>query len=284
MTGSLSVAVESIGVIGPGLPDWPTAAAIFEGRRLWQDSPAAIPAAQRLPAPERRRVGGPVKLALGVAEQVFAASRVRPDATATVFTSSSGDGDNCHALTTGLAEPDPVISPTRFTNSVHNTASGYWSIAVGAMAPTTTLCAHDASFAAGLLEAAMLACAEGVPVALIAYEFPYPEPILSARPIRQAFGAGLLLWPVDPAGVSGADPRRRGANDPLDTPLAWLEIGALRRDAVPDPATPPVLEALRAGVPAARSLPLLARIARREAGEVLIEAHRGQVLPVRVRV
>ena len=45
------------------------------------------------------------------------------------------------------------ISPTRFHNSVHNAAAGYWGIATGATAAANALCAYDASFGAGLLEA-----------------------------------------------------------------------------------------------------------------------------------
>ena len=46
-----------------------------------------------------------------------------------------------------------TISPTRFHNSVHNAAAGYWTIGAGCMQATTALSAYDATFAEGLLEA-----------------------------------------------------------------------------------------------------------------------------------
>ena len=69
---------------------------------------------------------------------------------ATVFSSTAGDCDNSHVILETLASADRALSPTRFANSVHNAAAGYWSIATGAKAESTVLCAFDASFGAGL--------------------------------------------------------------------------------------------------------------------------------------
>ena len=65
-----------------------------------------------------------------------------------------------------LAGDDPAsISPTRFHNSVHNAAAGYWTIGAHCMQAATAISAYDASFAEGLLEALMQldAGAEAVP-------------------------------------------------------------------------------------------------------------------------
>lgn len=109
-----------------------------------------------LSATERRRVGKMVRLALTVGRTAVQAAYVDAGKLATVFTSSSGDGDNCDAIFTTLAateKSERFISPTRFHNSVHNAAAGYWSIANQCMMPSTSLCAYNASFAAGLMEA-----------------------------------------------------------------------------------------------------------------------------------
>ena len=66
--------------------------------------------------------------------------------------SSDGDGEIVHRLCTALASPAAEVSPTDFHNSVHNAATGYWSIGAHSSAPSTALCAYDGSFAAGLLE------------------------------------------------------------------------------------------------------------------------------------
>jgi hypothetical protein len=85
-----------------------------------------------------------------------------------VFTASGADGHNCHALCEQLATDDRQISPTRFHNSVHNAAAGYWGIATGSMAPCQVICAYDASFGAGLLDALAQVALERTPVLLIA--------------------------------------------------------------------------------------------------------------------
>lgn len=264
---ALTLGIDAIGLLAPGLPDWSAAQPVLDGRQRWQSTPLAIPAPQRLPAAERRRVGNATRLALAAVEQMFAnAATVDPATVATVFASSSGDGDNCHALCEALAQPDPLVSPTRFTNSVHNAPAGYWSIAAGVRAPSNSLCAFDASFSAGLLEAGVQAIASGQPVALISSEVPYPAPIAAARPLAAPFGVALLLTPP------GAPAR-----------LARIELGALGEqppDRLGDDAG---LETLRTGVPAARCLPLLAAIAARRACTVRLEALDGQSLPVEVR-
>jgi hypothetical protein len=193
-----------------------------------------------------------VKAALAVGLAACEAAAADPGEPATVFSSSSGDGHNCHAMCEALAAADRAVSPTRFHNSVHNAAAGYWSIATGAMAASQVLCAYDASFAAGLLEALAQVAAEGHPVLLVAYDAEYPPPIHAARPVPDAAGVALLLSPA-------AGPRA----------LARL---AVRFDETPPTALgDPRLDALRTAIPALRALPLLECLARGEAGRVSLE-------------
>ena len=91
-----------------------------------------------------------------------------------MFSSSAGDGNNCHEICQALASNDRQISPTRFHNSVHNAPSGYWSIASGAMATSSVVCAYDASFGAGLLEALAQVVADGTRCVLVSYDTDYP--------------------------------------------------------------------------------------------------------------
>ena len=274
MSTPLQVEVVAAAVIGPGLPDWATARPILSGGQPWPaaslDAPVALPVAARLPPAERRRVGAPVKLALGVAEQLFAQSPIQAADTATIFSSSSGDGETCHALSTALLEPEPVLSPTRFTNSVHNAVAGYWSIAVGAMAPSSALCAHDGSFCAGLLEAVVFAAVERQPVALIAFEVPYPAPIHGARPLPCPLAIALLLRPT------GSPPAEGPAMARLILPSA-RGAGASETATRLDDAG---LESLRTGVPAARGLPLLAALARGGSSRLVLDAGADRLLHV----
>ena len=248
----LAAYLDGIGVLGPGIADWPSAARVFAGEAAWQSAPAVLPAPQCLPSAERRRTGAPIRLTLAVGLEAATRAGVDPAALPTVFSSSGGDGQNCHEICQVLASPERQVSPTRFHNSVHNAAAGYWGIATGATAASNALCACDGSFAAGLLEAVTQVAVERTAVLLITYDTPYPEPLRSARPIPDAFGVALLLSPA------------RGT-----VALARLEIALsdARADAMEDPA----LERLRAAIPAARGLPLLRQLSRGGSGHIVLD-------------
>ncbi len=255
--------VEAVGVAGPGLHGWEASRAALSGSTPYRRD-ATVVATELLPA-ERRRMGSAVKLALAVAGEAFAASSRDPAATPTVFTTSCGEGETLHRICEALATPEREVSPTQFHNSVHNSAAGYWAIATGAMEPSTSICAHDASFAAGLLEALTQASA-GTAVALVAYDQPYPEPLHAVRPIEAPFGVALLLAASD-------------AGRALAVIDAELRPGAAPPTRMNDDA----LERVRAGVPAARSLPLLAALARLAAQSVTLELDSGSHLALDIR-
>jgi len=249
---ALHACIEGIGVLGPGLPDWPVAARVLEGTSSWEPAPTVLPAPACLPSAERRRTGTVVRLSLAVGLEATGRAGVDPARLPTVFTSSGADGHNCHEICEVLASAERQLSPTRFHNSVHNAPAGYWGIATGATAAANSLCAHDASFAAGLLEALCQVAVEHTAVLLIAYDASYPEPMRSVRPIPDAFGVALLLAP----GTSARSLARLG-----------LTLSEAPADRMADPA----LERLRTSIPAARCLPLLAQLARAAPGRVLID-------------
>jgi Beta-ketoacyl synthase, N-terminal domain len=263
--------VEGIGVLGPGLAGWEASRAVLAGGAPYRPAPAAVPASELLPPAERRRTGLPVKLALAVGREAFVAAGRDAAVTATVFTASCGDGQNLHDMCESLAAETREVSPTRFHNSVHNAAAGYWGIATRSREASTSLCAYDASFSAGLLEALAQVAVDGTPVALIAYDQPYPEPLHRARPIGGVFAAALVLAPVK-------------------TPhaVAAIEVSLVTEaDGAPTAMADPELERARATIPAGRGLPLLAALAAvADAGAeatVILEYLEGARLRVTVR-
>src|SRR3546814_1260979 len=87
------------------------------------------------------------------------------------------------------------ISPTKFHNSVHNAAAGYWTIGSGCMHASTAVSAFDASFAQGLVEA-LAQLAEGAEAVLLAaYDGPATGPLETMSPSRGLLGAALVLSP-----------------------------------------------------------------------------------------
>ena len=247
------VYVEGIGLCGPGLDGWSAAAPILSGQAAYDFTPANLTPSALLPPNERRRAPKMVKLALAVGAEACTAAGRDPATTPTIFASSGGDGETIHDILHTLASPLRELSPTKFHNSVHNAAAGYWSIATGAMAASTSLCAHDDSFAAGLLEAVAQAAAAHQAVALIAYDVPYPEPLFAARPVGAMFGVALLLAPT-----------------PSPAAFARLDLTLEPHAGAPTQAAP-ALETLRQTTPAARSLPLLAALASGLAATVALD-------------
>ena len=231
---TLAAAIEGLALLGPGLPDWESTRAVLRGERPYVHAPTAVPVPALLPPNERRRSGLAVKIALAVGAAALAQGARDASRVDTVFASSSADGDTCHAICEQLAGADRLISPTRFHNSVHNAPSGYWSIATRCMAPSTSLCGYDASFGAGLLEACAFLHAHGRPVLLVAYDAPYPEPLLAKRPVRdvcRTFG----IPPGKPTTNGGAEildavirTNRTGSASPLSSSpriSAWRSPG-----------------------------------------------------------
>jgi hypothetical protein len=250
----LRVWVEGIGLLGPGLSSWSAAHAVLRGAQPLATAPTALPTPTRLPPAERRRAGAAVKLALAVADEAVAQAGADPARLATVFASSSGEGTNCHALCETLASSAPIVSPTRFTNSVHNAASGAWHIAVGSRAASTSLCAFDGSFGAGLIEAATSVALSAAPMLLVASDSPYPEPLNTVRPLPDHLGLALLLAPAATARSIGS----------LTITLVDADHHAATR------CDDLALEALRRAIPAAAALPLLIALAHAAPGRRVV--------------
>ena len=257
----MKLTVLGVGLLGPGLADWNSGRALLHTPSAWQPAATVVLAPERLPTTERRRAGPLVKASIVVAGQALAASGLDPAALPTVFTSSSGEPSNCHILFEALATPERLVSPTRFTNSVHNTAAGYWHIATQSRAPSTSLAAFDASFVAGLLEAAaQCLCCQG-PVLLVACDLPYPEPLYGARSIPEVFATALVLAPAG---------HGRGLELHISEP------------AEPSRCADAALQTLARQIPAARALPLLCALAGAGAAELVLEDLGGMALRVTV--
>jgi len=259
--------VDGIGLLGPGFDTWEQAFPVLAGATPAAAARTRLPVPETLPPAERRRAGMAVKAALAAGLQAIRNADVSAADLASVFTSSGGDGVNCHEICAALATAERMISPTRFHNSVHNAPAGYWSISSGAMATSSVLCAYDGSFAAGLLEAMAQVMTERRPVLLVAYDTDYPHPLHAVRPIPDTMGVGLVLSPH-----AGA---RSIGSIAVDDGTAFTGPPA-------QPMSDPVLEGIRASIPAARCLPLLRALAQARAQSVDLDYLDGMRCTVRV--
>lgn len=250
--GFKPVWLASAGILGPGLPNWNAGRDILLGRARYADAPDPEPVPALLPANERRRASLTARWALLVGSEALAGSGLKLEDVAIVFTSCGGDGLIMDQICRGLAASPPEMSPTRFHNSVHNAPAGYWSIFTRSRAPSTTLCGYDASFAAGLLEAAAQAAVEQRPVLLVAYDLPYPEPLRDLWPPSRPFAAALLLAPEPAGGIA-----------------ARLRIGIA--DGPAAGAWPELLPRALAGNPAAQALLVLGAAAKGPGGRTELQ-------------
>lgn len=261
MNHCVDVAIRAVAVLGPGLPDWTASEPILTGVRPYRPEPFLLPPPVDLSPAERRRAIPSVKLALAVASAAIHVSGYDPKSIAAVFASSGPDGETIDATLCTLATPGREVSPTRFSNSTHNAAAGYWGLATQSQEAATSVCGYDATLAVGLLEAATQVLSSARPILFVAYDLPYPGALNTIRPILGMFGVAFVLAPTGTAQTLGR-----------------LRLGLAEAHGDAPPCTDPGLEALRRGIPAARSLPLLISIARKASDVIRLDMPRGALI------
>ncbi len=253
MSALPALGIEGIGVCSPAWPDWGTArAALLENVEIAANS-TSRPVTALLQPGERRRAPESALLALEVAQQACAMARRAPCDLPQVFASAYGDLTINDYLCATLARVPAEVSPTKFHNSVHNAAAGYWTIATACMQSTAAISAGTATFGAGLLEAATLAHAESGAVLLVAYDVAATGPLREVISCRALFAAAFVLAPWSPRAVA----RVRLRMQDTDAELA---------------STATLLHANGDGNPARDSVPLLTALARRAHGALQVAA------------
>lgn len=221
MSGALQVGVRGIGAWLRGAPDWPSLRGVLLGQHGLADDAPAKPAASTLPAAERRRAPDSVRLVVEVAAQACAMANADPATLPCVFASTHGEVAITDYVCATLAQAPLELSPTKFHNSVLNAPAGYWTIATGCTAASSAVTASHHSFAAALLEAATLACAEATPALFASCDVASSGPLAEMIRTTLAFGVALVLIPGAATGTRLALALRTGnADAPAPTTLA----------------------------------------------------------------
>ncbi len=263
--------IDGIALWSPALPGWAVARAAFRGEGAAVTPPLRRPAAELLPAAERRRAPDTVALALEVAQHAVAQAGIDAAALLSVFTSAHGDLGLTDYVCSTLAKAPLLVSPTKFHNSVHNAASGHWTMSAGCMQASTAVSAHLNSFAAGLLEALAQCAAERRPVLLVGYDMAACGALASVTASEGVLAVALVLSPL------------RSARSVASFEWA-LQPGACERTALRSPAAQalqgnamadalPLFEALAHERSEAVALPLSAQLALRVSVEALPYEH-----------
>ena len=231
-------------IAGAGLwtPGFADLAAWASGVR---DSAALEPAATLLPSRLARRASLLTRMSVEALEQAAAGAAL--DQVATVFVTAYGESQTLGALLDQLYA-EGVLSPARFSSSVHSAAAGIFGIAAKNKAFSTTVAAGFEGVAMGLLESvALLEQRGGEVVAVFADE----EPLAPfARAGLSPLATALRLVADRPAAPLGRLCRLRPGH-------------GLRRPALP---------ATFSTNPAALSLPLLEAVHQRRPGTVALSS------------
>lgn len=261
---SLIVHVEGIGWWSPGLADWNTAAQALREDRVPEPGNAR-PSATILPPNERRRAPDPVLLACDVGAQACTMAVRTPSELPCVFASAHGDIAITDDLCTTLAHEPLELSPTRFHNSVHNAAAGYWTIAAHCHAASSAITAWHGSFAAGLLEAAIQSHTEQTPVLFAAYDNALRGPLVDFIPGSVSFGVALIVNAQSTAQSVAELHLRHVAQSaqPTESPQPWTTLAH--------------------ATPMAMSLPLFIALARKQQTHVALRNGAASALIIEVR-
>lgn len=253
---TLGFDVLGAGVSAPGLPDWAALEAAFSGQG--PEAERSAPPSGLLSARERRRAPAAVKLSFAAAEEACAMAGLQPAEPIAIFSSGMGDLDITDYMCRTLTDRPELLSPTRFHNSVHNAASGYWSIGAGATGDVTAISGWRDSATVGLVDAvSRLSKDSDQAILLVVYDDIAHEAMRDLWPSEQSFCGALIL-------------QRPG----LGRAMARLEANAYRGPDQHPPLPSDLARRIRDN-PAARLLPLFGLIAGRLDGEIALGSEQG---------
>jgi hypothetical protein len=251
VTRLADVVVTGIGFWSPRLPGWALACEVAAGLAAASEVPQARPAPTLLAPTERRRAPDTVAIALEVASRACEMAGRNPRELPSVFASTYGDLPINDYMCSTLATTPTLCSPTKFHNSVHNAAAGYWTIGTGSVQPSTALLAGPDTFAAGVLEAVSQVLADETPVLLVAYDVGSRGPLATQTHSEGLLAFGLVLEPASGRRAAArlactVAARADACVAAMDIPAAWT--AALPANAM-CPALP-LFAALAAGADA----------------------------------
>ena len=261
---ALDIRIEGIGFWAPGWPNWHAARVGLRGE-LQADAAVIKPNPSILVAAERRRAPSPVLLACEVAAQACAEAGHDVNSLASVFASTHGDLVITDYMSSTIASAPRELSPIKFHNSVHNAPAGYWTIAAHCHAASTSISSWHSTFAVALLEAAVQANADQLPVLLAAYDTESPGPLSEVSPATAIFGVAMVISPTRNYGSSLRlhFNAQASAEASIVLPYAFAEMAA-------------------SNPMAAQSLPLLAALASGKAHSLQMQAGRQSTLGIEV--
>lgn len=208
-TLELRCALVGLGAWGPGFNDWPSLQELLL-QHTPQDESAFItstPKPEVIPANERRRAPLPVKAAVDVSWQALQQSGINSAEVACVFGSGLGDTEITDYMCRVLTTAEKQLSPTKFHNSVHNAAAGYWTISTHCMKSANSIAAYHMTAGLAMLEAMTQCVLHSEPVLITLFDTAAHDAYRQIFDCEHDFAAALLITPIGFAEASkGAAP------------------------------------------------------------------------------
>jgi hypothetical protein len=173
--------ITSVGLWAPGYPSAEAWA------RRQADPSVRLPSGALLPPSLRRRASVLTRAGAEAYSQAATEAGADLGSVPTVWVSAWGEIVTTVEMLEEMAtDSEGLPSPTRFHNSVHNTAAGYVSIATGNRSFSTSLAGGYRSVAVGFIEAAALFFERGGDAILVALDEPPPPPFAAAAGVRSS--------------------------------------------------------------------------------------------------
>lgn len=259
-TLDLRCALTGIGAWGPGFNDWPSLRTLLLQSTPQDESTfiTSTPKPEVIPANERRRAPLPVKAAVDVSAQALQQSGIASSEVACVFGSGLGDTEITDYMCRVLTTAEKQLSPTKFHNSVHNAAAGYWTISTHCMKSANSIAAYHMTAGLAVLEAMTQCVLHNEPVLITLFDTAAHDAYRQIFDCEHSFAAALIITPL---GFSG------------NAPLAELQLTQDGELAAPPQWHSPTLNTLYEGNPAAKIMSLLSAIAQFETNKQENVAH-----------
>ncbi|MEB8432437.1 beta-ketoacyl synthase chain length factor [Cocleimonas sp. KMM 6892] len=191
----LRCSIKAVGGWGQNYTNWQELSELLTTGATAENT-ASSPKPEIIPANERRRAPLPVKLAVESSWQATQSADLDPKDLACVFVSGLGDTQLTDYMCKVLATENMQLSPTKFHNSVHNAAAGYWTISTGCMKAANSVAGFNESVSLAILEAVTQCVQEQAPVQITFYDAPSSEILKPLLKNDQSFSASLIIEPV----------------------------------------------------------------------------------------
>ena len=198
----LNFNVLGVGAWGPSFRNWQDLQMLMSGQQL-DDDGAKGPKPDVIPANERRRAPLPVRLAVETSAQACLDAGLEASELACVFVSGLGDTQLTDYMCKVLAGDNKALSPTKFHNSVHNAAAGYWTNSTECMQAANSVAGFTQSVSLTLIEALIQAQAEQRALLLTFYDAPSSPVLKELLKNELPFAVSMVIAPASVANGKG---------------------------------------------------------------------------------